>query len=137
MNLTFKEKSLLIQSVILVLLFGAYFIKVLPLNAQTISSEIVTQMIFMVIALVVLMIIGHILAVIGELPEASDERDKLIALKASQVSSAILASGVVIAIMYSLKMEGNFWSVHILLIALVLSEVTNKVLQLFFYRRGL
>ncbi len=137
MNLTFKEKSLLIQIIALALVFGGYFLKVLPISTNASSAEMMTQLIFIIIALVTLVIVGHIFTAINHKPEKLDERDKVIELKASRVKAFILSSGTIIAILCSLKADGNFWIVHTLLIFLVISDATEKALQLFYYRRGL
>ena len=137
MNLTFQEKSLWIQAIALTLLFGGYFLRVLPTDATSISNDMIVDLVGVVIGLTIIMIIGHIIAAATNTPEELDERDRQIQLKASHLKSTLLASGCVLTILLSLKVPGNFWSVHTLLIFLVVAELTEISLQLFYYRRGI
>lgn len=136
MDITFKEKSLWIQLVTLSLVFGSYFLSIDYTNTKNLPMNSIPHFIWLIVVLVALNILGHILAAAFNKPENEDERDKLIELKATRVKAFLLAAGIVIAILASLKMENLFYTINLLILFLVISEVTEKAVQIFYYRKG-
>ncbi len=65
-----------------------------------------------------------------------DEREKLIALKASSASGYVLASGVVLVIGMLFFGVGDFLAINLLFFALVVSEVFRIAAQIVLTRRG-
>ncbi len=78
MDITFKEKSLWVQIVAISIVFGSYSLSLGHKITESLSSMPIPHYIWLVVALVVLNILGHILAAALDKPEREDERDKLI-----------------------------------------------------------
>jgi hypothetical protein len=69
-------------------------------------------------------------------PSITDERDKLIELKAARISLYVFTFGFLLA-MISLVVEQPPWVMFTLLIlAGILSDTLNELAQFYFYRRG-
>ena len=137
MNITFKEKSAWIQLVTLFLVFGSYFLSIDYTIPGSIPTNLAAHLIWLIVVLVVLNILGHILAAAFNKPENEDERDKLIELKATRIRAFIQAAGIVMAIIASLNLQNLFITINVLILFLVISEVIDKAVQLFYYRKGM
>ncbi|PCK06014.1 MAG: hypothetical protein COA42_17705 [Alteromonadaceae bacterium] len=137
MDLTFKEKSLFTQLIASSIAFFTYFYTTLPQSSAFNSSALITPLIALVTAIVVINIIGHIIAAMISTPEGEDERDELILLKASKTKATLLSAGIVLSVLFSLKLESEFWTIQILLGVLVSTDIAEKLIQLFHYRKGL
>ena len=78
--MSFQEKSLWVQFVGLIAVFGLYFSVVLPANTATVMPNQVGLFVGMVILLVMFMVAGHILIAIVDRRTETDERDRLFEL---------------------------------------------------------
>lgn len=136
MNLSFQEKSLWVQFVSLIAVFGLYFSTVLPVETASVMPHQVGLFVGMVILLVVLMGAGHILIVVVDQHTETDERDQLIELKGMRNSSYVLATGVFLALCAAIFTEGNFIFTHLLLGFWVLAQLVEIGSQLYLHRRG-
>ena len=136
MSVTFKEKSLWIQIVTLSLVFGSYFLALDYTGVDRFPPNLVSHFIGLLVLLTVLTILGHIFAAAFNEPENEDERDLIIELKATRIKAFLLASSIVITMLTSLTLQNEFVTLHLLLLFLVVSEVVEKAVQLFYYRQG-
>jgi len=136
MGVTFKEKSLWIQVVTLSLVFGSYFWALDYTGVDRFPPNLVSHFIGLLVVLTVLTILGHIFAAAFNEPENEDERDLIIELKATRIKAFLLASSIVITMLTSLTLQNEFVTLHLLLLFLVVSEVVEKAVQLFYYRQG-
>jgi len=138
MNPSFEEKSVIIQLAGLVVGLGAYFLTAGRLLASGVREMPAFAAVFAVavVALVIFLIAGHILAAIGSSPEETDERDRLIAWRAEHRSSWLLGAGVLAAVALMTVGVDNVWTANLLLLALTLSEILALTLRLIDYRRG-
>jgi len=136
MSVTFKEKSLWIQIVTLSLVFGSYFLALDYTGVDRFPPNLVSHFIGLLVVLTVLTILGHIFAAAFNEPENEDERDLIIELKATRIKAFLLASSIVITMLTSLTLRNEFVTFHLLLLFLVVSEVVEKAVQLFYYRQG-
>ena len=136
MSVTFKEKSLWIQIVTLSLVFGSYFLNLDYTGVDRFPPNLVFHFIGLLVLLTVLTILGHIFAAAFNEPENEDERDVIIELKATRIKAFLLASSIVITMLTSLTLQNEFVTLHLLLLFLVVSEVVEKAIQLFYYRQG-
>ena len=136
MSVTFKEKSLWIQIVTLSLVFGSYFLALDYTGVDRFPPNLVSHFIGLLVVLTVLTILGHIFAAAFNEPENEDERDLIIELKATRIKAFLLASSIVITMLTSLTLQNEFVTLHLLLLFLVVSEVVEKAVQLFYYRQG-
>jgi hypothetical protein len=136
MDLSFQEKSLWLMFISLIGGFGLYFVAVLPTDTANVLPQ---QVIFFGLAMVLLVItqvVGQSLIAIVDRRTDSDERDRLIALKATRNAAYVLATGVFLALCSALVTEGNFMFTHVLLGFWVLAQLVEIGSQLVLYRRG-
>lgn len=142
MSLTFREKSLWLLLLSLVVVFGAYFATALSTASAHVAPVHVVAFICMLIVLVAIQIVGHAVLAIASRRELaasiqSDERDTLISLKSTQRASYVLAVGVFFSLCLAVFVPGNFVFAHVLLAFWVLAQATEILSQLILYRRGL
>lgn len=142
LNMTFEEKSTWISLGILLFVFSGYFSQVFnELLTDTLNkTEASGLFIGAVVTIVVLQIALHIVIAIFDARNAEqpkDERDKLFAMKAGNISGLILGAGVlVIAAQTFLSDLNSLWVANLLLFIVLVSQVVSDVLRLFYYRRG-
>jgi cytochrome b subunit of formate dehydrogenase len=136
MGLSFQEKSLWLQFVSLIAVFGLYFFTILPTDTMTVLPHQVGLFVGMVVLLVILMVTGHILISIIDRRTGTDERDRLFELKGERNSSYVLATGVFLSLCAAVFVEGNFVFTHLLLGFWVLAQLIEIGSQLYFYWRG-
>ena len=139
--MTFIEKSTLTMTLLLLVVFGAYFILVLgPVAASPDRQGAFTGLfILATILLTSLAAVSHIvLAVLfrTQANAAHDERAQLIALRSQRLSGYILAVGVFAGIVLAMLDTATFWIAQTLLAAWVLAEVSEGISKLVQYRRG-
>ncbi len=138
--MSFKEKSTAAMLVVMVALYGWYFTKVMTQATDGSVDSIVYKP--LLVGLVVLLVVGAIVAhivIVAVAPNASDEedeRDRLIEMRADQVSGYVLAVGTFVGLWLALVDAEAFWIVHALVAGLVVSEVVKNSMMLVAYRRG-
>ncbi|ROQ20501.1 hypothetical protein EDC38_1107 [Marinimicrobium koreense] len=137
MSLSYREKSQWLMLLALILVYGHYFVRVIPGHGADVSDHQVWLIGGTIIAIIILSVIGQVVLAILEKPEPSDERDQLIALRGTKIKSILLAVGAIGAITAAVTLTGNFWLVQILIFSLVLSEIADTAVQLYHYRWGM
>lgn len=139
MSASFEEKSVWIQLVATAAVLGAYFLVAGRMYAVGVRHLVPYVPLFgvAVVALVAVLVVGHVAVVLASRPEGRDERDRLIGWRAESNSGWILAAGVILAILGMIASYDDVIIAHLLLLALLSSQVTAFVLQLVYYRRGL
>lgn len=136
MGMTFKEKSLWVQQVAILVVFGSYLSSLDFSIPESFPASSTVYLIGLILLLVVLNILGHILVAAFNQPENEDERDKLIELKATRISAFIQGAGIVMSIFVSISLQNFFITINLLIQTLVIAEVAGKAVQLFYYRKG-
>ena len=136
MDLSFQEKSLWLMFISLVGGFGFYLVAVLPTDAVDVMPHQVVLFVLAVVMLVIMQLVGHIVIAIMDRRTETDERDRLIELKATRNAAYVLATGVFLALCAALLTEGNFIFTHVLLGFWVLAQLVEIGSQLFLHRRG-
>ena len=140
--MTFQEKSALTMTAILVVVFGMYFALVLgPVAGAPAPAREFAFTALMILASVVVTILAaatHIVLAIvfRSQVNAHDERDRLIDLRSTRVAAYILAAGVYAGIGLSVVQVERFWIAQALIAALVIAEITDGVIKVVLYRRG-
>ena len=135
---SFEEKSAWIQFIALLLVLGGYFVIAGQMLAVGIRAlpPFVPVFAIAVVLLVVVLVVGHIAAAIVTRQQPRDERDRWIQWRAESQSSWLLGVGVLGAIHALVFGVEAVWVAHLLLAALLLSELLGLALQLVGYRRG-
>ncbi len=137
MEMSFQEKSTWSQLVGLVLVFGYYFYRVLATSLT--NTETVVLFIVAIVALVALQIVFHIIAALSNIEDANqgeDERDTLITLKATRVGAVVLGIGAMLSASLWIFNVTPLMMANAILLSLVIAEVTQNILQIAYYRRG-
>lgn len=139
MNKSFQEKSIWISLVTISLIFGYYFVRVFKMASQ---DEInITQSIVLLISVIVMVIIVevifHIIISLKSRPQALDERDRLIELKATRNAYFVLVLGIFVPIAGIAAQVRPFIVAHVIMFIFVLSEIAKFLTQLFYYKRGI
>ena len=98
MDLSFQEKSLWLMFISLVGGFGFYLVAVLPTDAVDVMPHQVVLFVLAVVMLVIMQLVGHIVIAIMDRRTETDERDRLIELKATRNAAYVLATGVFLAL---------------------------------------
>jgi hypothetical protein len=138
-NTSFEEKSAWIVLLSLVGVFSLYFLvaaRMLTAGVTDVVAPFVPLFVVVVVLLVVVLTIGHAIAAIASRPDGRDERDQAIERRAEASTSWILGVGVLAAAFGLALPVGRAWIANGLLMTLVVSEVVNYGLRLYFYRRG-
>ncbi len=138
--MAFQEKSSLVMTAILAVVYGIYFALVGSRMAETPVDEIVYQplLIVAVIPLVILAVVSHIVLALTNLKQANDhdERDRLISLRGEQLGGYVLAVGVFVGLVLAMAEAPYFFVAHALLAGWVLAELSAGGMRILLYRRG-
>jgi len=141
-DISFKEKSILASFIIILLVYSKYFLYVFQsLTAGTIDKgEVSGLFIGAIISLIVYQVVFHIILGIlkaKDPDEPNDERDRMISANAGNISGWVLGFAVFVSAGYIFIHDLNaLWSANLLMLALVISQLSDYAMQLFYYRRG-
>ena len=139
MNKSFEEKSIWISLLTISLIFGYYFVRIVQMVSQ--DDINVAQSIVLIISVIVMVIIVevvfHIIIALKDRPEALDERDRMIELKATRNAYFVLVFGIFLPMAGIAAQVRPFIVAHVIMFIFVLSEITKFLTQLFYYRRGI
>jgi uncharacterized membrane protein HdeD (DUF308 family) len=139
MNKSFQEKSIWISLITISLIFGYYFVRVFKMASQD-EINVVENIVLLisVIAMVIIVeVVFHIIIALRDRPEAQDERDRLIELKATRNAYFVLAFGIFLPIACIAASVRPFIVAHVIMFIFVLSEIAQFLSQLLYYRRGI
>ena len=133
----FREKSAWVMAIIIVITAALYAALVAPLPSAVPPLPIV---IGYVVVLTILSVFGQIaIAILAprDAGAAADERDRQIADRAGNLSGSVLAVGVVLGMGMYLMGHPPSYMFHATLISLMLAQLAEYALQIWYYRRGL
>jgi hypothetical protein len=136
MGLSFQEKSLWLVMTSLVAAFAFYFTLALKVVTPDVNPAQAGLFVAAVVLLVIAQVVGHLLIVIVDRRDDTDERDRIIALEGGRVGGFVLATGVFLALCTAVAVPGNFATAHVLLASWVVAQVAEIGVQLWHYRRG-
>ncbi len=142
MQLTFQEKSLWASLASTLLIFGIYFYKAFSIlgDPQLEHNSVIGLFVGVVILITLVQIVLQTTLAIysrKDLERKLDEREKLIGLKASQISHYVLGLGVWVTILSYYFNPSGIMLVHTILFFFIVSEIVGYAFQLILYRRGL
>ena len=139
--MTFIEKSAWFMSLALIGAGGFYAREVLASSAALdgTAPPNIGLIAFLTIGLVAFAIFGHAVAALGNPADADqpeDERDARVAQRSGNIAGYVLGAAVMSGIWsYALIADGNLLF-HILVLGLVVSQISDYGLSIWFYRRG-
>lgn len=130
--MAFRERSAWVMGCMLILT-GAFYLKLVIGDGVYPSSAAIP----FVLLVVVLSIVAQVALAIMAPREASspvDERERLIIAKATQFSSYVLATGVVVGLGMFMISQDGMKMFHIVLTSLILGQVVDYGAQIFLLR---
>ena len=139
--MSFREKTAWAMMLVMIV-GGAYYFnlvgqasKALGATAPPIIGFVIAYVILIVVASVVLMIALAITAP-SEAEAPADERERRVEDKVGHISGSVLGIGVFTAMLhYAYQADGNLMF-HIDFGSLMVSQIAEYGLQIWFYRRG-
>ncbi len=139
--MTFLEKSAWVMITALLISGGLYSAGVIAMTNTLgeIPPPNIGLIAVFTIAIVALAIVGHIIAALTNLSDADapeDERDRLVALRAGNISGILLAASVMIGISAYAVLGSGHLLFHMMVAGLVLAQVCEYALTIWYYRRG-
>lgn len=138
--MSFQVKSAIAMTGALAVVYGAYFAIVARWLTVTPADEIVYQplLIVAIVPLVVLAVVSHVAIALANPKEAdaSDERDRLIALRGERVGGHVLTVGVFGGLVLAMAEPPPFYIAHTLPLAWVLAELVEDATRIVLYQRG-
>lgn len=139
--MTFQEKSAWVMCIALGL-SGAFY-AMLVLNAaealQAVPPPNGVGLGIGVVIIVAIAIFGHAVAAIGNPADANapeDERDRLVVWRAGNLSGVLLGALCMLSIFIYAVLENGHLLFHTLVAALVISQIAEYALTIWYYRRG-
>jgi hypothetical protein len=145
---SFREKMAWVSLTLLLLIYGYYawtlygmaqagrtatldYVWLLALLALLVLLLIVLQVVFsVVIAVVTAMFMP------ADLKAREDEREKLMALKATRYGYVVLVSGALAICLWIIYGGQEFYTANSLFLVVVLSEMTRSAVQIVYFRKG-
>ena len=139
MNKSFHEKSIWISLITISLIFGYYFVRVFMMASQDEINvvENIVLLISVIVMVIIVEVVFHIIIALKDRPEALDERDRMIELKATRNAYFVLVFGIFLPMAGIAAQVRPFIVAHVIMFIFVLSEITKFLTQLFYYRRGI
>jgi MFS family permease len=144
--MSFREKSAWISFVCIAVVFGYYFATLFGAVAANPDAdpfqdrELLGLFYGSIVVLIVLEVVLHTIVAIRAPKEAltpKDERERLIALKATSVGYLVMAVCTILAGVMVVHHPANRWLLgNIVVLAFVLGEVTRFGAQVVYFRRG-
>ncbi len=137
----FREKTA--WAMMMVLIVGGLYYFNLVVSASRVLGSTSPPVIGFVIAYVVLIVVASVVLMVAlavsspnDADAPADERERLIEDKAGHIAGSILGIGVFAAMLhYAWRADGNLMF-HIALGSLMVSQIAEYALQIWFYRRG-
>lgn len=137
--MSFTEKSAWISFVLILIFFGTYFARVAGVIFAGASGRGLTSLFFVLVGgFVVLEAVLHAVLAIRSPREAQagrDERERLIAMRATRVAFPVLLVGA-FASVGTLHLSVDRWEMaHATLLAIVVAELVRFGAQIVYFRR--
>ena len=139
--MTFHEKSAWVMAILLIVIGSWYTHTVwqMSLAIGETAPPLLPLIAVATAALIAGAIVGHIIVAISNPDEAegeTDERDKKVLTRAGNISGYVLGFGCFAALWhYFWDADGNLMF-HIIVGSLLIAQIAEYVLTIYFYRRG-
>jgi len=142
--MSFREKSAWTSFLVILLAFGAYFASIgVDMSASMgagYRGAPLLGLVSVIVAVTLIEVAAHIALAArspAEAQSASDERERLIVLKATRPAFYVLMTGVWLALGV-VALGGGVWMLlQATLFAVWVAELTRFGMQIYYYRRGL
>ena len=138
--MSFQEKSNLVMTVIITLVFGAYFgdLGMALLRGEAAPTQLGMPFIGLTAAIIFYSIIAHIVVAIWSPDDAedADERDKFIEMRADARSGYVLGLGAILALNLAWLGFDVYWVAHMVLAGLAGAEIFKGIQRIIDYRMG-
>lgn len=137
--MSFQEKSAWVMSIALIGGGGVCLLAIFSAwskSGQLLSPGLPLIVVFTVF-LILVAIIGHIIAAVSAPDEANaplDEREEQIMVRAGHYSAYVLGAGVVLSLGHYLVLGSGDLLFYTVLSSLVLSQLVEYLIQIFYFR---
>jgi hypothetical protein len=140
-QMSFREKSAWISFVVIALVFGVYFARILRVLPRALGGGGDSIHFFFVLgAALILFEVGLHLAIKIQSPQEArtpkDERDRLIDMKATRLAFPVLLVGTFAAIFTLHLAVSRGVIINVMLAAVVVAQLTRFGAQIVYHRRG-
>ena len=139
--MAFKEKSAWVMTALLTGL-GIYYVYDVwqaSLAASGTAAPNIALISFTTAMLIAGAVIAHIL-IAGIAPQDAsapdDERDKIVITRAGNIAGYVLGFGVFASLWHYYFLKDGNLMFHILVVSLIVAQIADYVLTIYFYRRG-
>jgi hypothetical protein len=138
MNASFEERSVWIQLAAVAISLGAYFVIAWRMFTRGIDVLVPYVPLFFgaVLAMALILVIGHVVAALFGKCEAPDERDRLIHWRSESESAWVLVVGMFAALTCLVFSLSSVMVAHVLLMSLFVTQLFQFGLQIRYYRGG-
>lgn len=139
--MSFQEKSAWVMCFALIVsgAFYAWTVLALANVLQTVPPPNAGGLAMGVIIIVAIAIFGHAVAALGNPADANapeDERDRLVVWRAGNLSGVLLGALCMLSIVSYAVFENGHLLFHALVAGLVISQIAEYALTIWYYRRG-
>ncbi|MBI3676030.1 MAG: hypothetical protein HY243_05375 [Proteobacteria bacterium] len=143
--MSFREKSAWITLTLYLLVYGYYgwTLYSVAQAGQTATYDYVWLLVRLVFLLVVLQVVFSIAITVvtavtrpSDIRKVEDEREKLIALKATRYGFAVLAIGALAICLWIAYGGREFYTANTLFLVVVLAEMSRSAAQIVYFRKG-
>jgi hypothetical protein len=148
--MSYQEKNVVVSFLSTILIFAGYCWYVwhaYQAGQINLTTDLhfwgLTILIFIPVSIaarIIILIVFHILNAIAtrgaEVDSLTDERDKLIALKASQIGYVVVGIGFLGSMVSLVMNQPPFIMLNIIFCAFNLAQIADELTQLYFYRMG-
>lgn len=148
--MAYQEKNVIVSLLSTILIFAGYCWYVwhtYQAGQVNLTTDLrfwgLTILIFIPVSIaarIIILIVFHILNAIAtrgaEVDDLTDERDKLIALKAGQIGYVVVGVGFLGSMVSLVMNQPPVIMLNIIFCAFNLAQVADELTQLYFYRRG-
>lgn len=137
--MAFQEKSAWLMSIALILggLFYYNAVSALTTEIGALAPPILPTIVVYTFILVIIAVIGHVAIAVFAPKEANaplDERDKTILNRAGHLSGYVLGIGVIMALGHYLFLHNGDILFYGVFASLMLSQLAEYLIQIFYYR---
>lgn len=147
LDMSYEEKSSWVSTLSVLFVSVWYFTTLWPVVGSEDSlppAVLIGPTVVATVVLVVLQVGGHILAALLGRPQHADERDRLIALRATRLSDLAMGVCVFLVIAHLLTSDMGLVALpstpactaYLLMLAMVLSELVDGAARIIGYRRS-
>ena len=131
--MSFRERSAWVMGIMLILV-GGYYFKLVAVDGVPPSFAAIPFVLFSVFLSIAAQVVLAIMSP-KEASSPADERERLVVDKAAHISSYVLAVGVICGLGWFMVSQDGMQMFHIILSSLILGQIAEYSLHIYYIRR--